>query len=45
MGALLSSRDGSWVASVPGGGEAPSELRLGREWKIDGIERAEAATP
>ena len=45
MGALLSSRDGSWVASVPGKGEAPTELRLGREWKIDGIERVETATP
>ena len=45
MGALLANRDGSWVARVPGEGEPPTELRLGREWKIDGIERVEDAAP
>ena len=45
MGALLKQRDGRWVASVPGGGTAPTELRLGREWKIDGIERVDESAP
>ncbi len=45
MGALLSNKDGAWVARVPGEGALPSELRVGREWKIDGIERVEDAAP
>ena len=45
MGALLTQRDGRWIASVPGDGAPPTELRLGREWKIDGIERVEEAAP
>ena len=45
MGALLSNRGGAWIASVPGAGELPTELRVGREWKIDGIERVEDAAP
>jgi len=45
MSQHLSSQGGVWTARVPGGGDRPTELRLGREWKIDGIERAESAAP
>ena len=45
MGALLTQRDGRWTASVEGGGAPPTELRLGREWKVDGIERVEDPAP
>lgn len=37
LGALLRPETGDWVARVPGGGDSPSELRVGREWKVDGI--------
>ena len=43
MGAHLSSEDGAWSASFPGGGVAPTELRIGREWKIDSIKQVEQA--
>jgi len=45
MAQHLSSQSGAWTVRIPGGGEPPTELRLGREWKIDAIERAEAVTP
>jgi len=37
LGALLRPEAGDWVARVPGDGDSPSELRVGREWKVDGI--------
>jgi len=45
MGAHLSATGGDWLARFPGGGDAPSELRLGREWKIDGVEELERLDP
>ena len=41
LGTLLSPEAGEWVARVPGAGSTPSELRLGREWKVDDIRRPE----
>jgi hypothetical protein len=37
---LIMADDGGWIARVPGDGPAPSELRLGREWKVDDIRQA-----
>lgn len=41
LGALLTPEAGEWVARVPGAGSSPSELRLGREWKVDDIRQPE----
>ena len=42
MGTYLKREAGSWSARVPGGDPAPTELRIGREWKIDRISEVEA---
>ena len=43
IGAYLSAEDGAWSARFPGTGPAPTELRIGREWKIDSIKQVEQA--
>jgi len=43
IGAYLSAEDGAWSARFPGTGPAPTELRIGREWKIDSIKQLEPA--
>jgi hypothetical protein len=39
----MSLHEGAWTARFPGGSPPPTELRLGRDWKIDSISQTHAA--
>jgi len=45
LGEHLNAEGGAWIVRLPGSGAAPSELRLGREWKVDDIRSAEPTAP